>query len=257
MKYKIYALVDPRNNKVCYIGCTYQNLNKRFLQHLNPIKTNQSKLAKLVRFLKNKSMKLSIIEIDNCSTKEEMYEKEIFHISDYKKRGYELKNIQDGGQININDKQSYLKFKKTHLNNKELHNYLKGEEARLSLLKNYEVLNIYELIKKGYNNEELYELYKDKCSLSAIKAIRAGQTWKTFYKINLNFKVVSIKNYDKNSYKSYQKLKIVDLIIKGYSIKHINKWFKKISISDLKRVQTKQIWQPVWKVHEQISAYNK
>lgn len=256
-KYKIYGLIDPRTNKICYIGFTQQGLKKRLTQHLNPKPTNESKIAKLHRFLKSKNLKLTIVEIENCKSLEDMYDKEIYYISYYKNLGYKLKNIQDGGKIGVNSEESYNKFRKSMIKNKSDHNYLKGELNRLALLSNNEVLNIYNLIIKGYNNEDIYHFYKDKCKLSTIKAIRSGQTWKDLFNTNLNIKIPSIKSSSKDCYTGYQKLKIIDLINKDYELNHIHKWFNKISKSDLKRIKNKVIWNPVWKVYEQISAYNK
>ena len=108
-KYKIYGLIDPRTNKICYIGYTTQLLRKRLLQHLNPISGNRSKIAKLHRHLKKKDLKLLIVEIYNCENEDDMYNKEIFYISYFNKLGYNLKNIQEGGKITINNKESYLK----------------------------------------------------------------------------------------------------------------------------------------------------
>ena len=255
--YKIYGLIDPRTNKICYIGYTTQLLKTRLLQHLNPIPNNLSKIAKLHRYLKRNGLKLSIIEICNCKNEEEMYEKEIFYISHFKNIGYDLKNIQKGGKITINEEESYLKSKRTRLKNKKNYTTYRGENSPISLLTNNEVINIYNLIKKGYNNEDIYKFYNDKCTLSVIKAIRSGQNWKELFDINMKEFIPSIKSSSNECYTGYQKVKIVDLISKNYELCHIHKWFNKISKSDLKRIKNKIIWNPVWKVYKQISAYNK
>lgn len=230
---------------------------KRLSQHLNPILENKSKIAKLNRHLRKKDLKLSIVEVYNCKNEDEMYEKEIFYISYFNKLGYDLKNIQEGGKITINNEESYLKFKKTRLKNKEKHIVYRGENSSLSLLTNNEVLNIYLLIKKGYNNEDIYNFYNNKCTLSVIKAIRSGQNWKELFDIYMKNFISSIKSSSNNCYTGYQKVKIIKLINKGYSLDHINKWFNKVSKSDLKRIKNKVIWIPVWKVFEQISAYKE
>lgn len=256
-KYKIYGLIDPRTNKICYVGYTTQLLKSRLLQHLNPISQNLSKIAKLSKYLRKKNLKLSIVEICNCKNEEEMYEKEIFYISHFKELGYNLKNIQKGGKLTINEFESYLKFKKTRLKNKKNYGDYRGENSNCSLLKNNEVINIFNLIKKGYSNEDIYMFYKDRCTLSVIKSIRSGQNWKELFNIHMKVFISSIPSKNITSYRSYQKIKIIELINKNYELQHIHKWFKKISKSDLKRIKNKVIWKPVWKVYEQISAYNK
>lgn len=255
--YKIYGLIDPRTNKLCYIGYTTQTLKKRLRQHLNPKEENMCKIAKLQRYLNRYNKKLTIFEICNCKSEEEMYEKEIFYISHFKKLGYNLKNIQSGGKNTINDIESYKKFRKTHLKNKEFHNIKKCEESHLSKLSNNDVYEIYKLILKGYNNSDIFYYYKDKCKISCIKAIRNGKNWNSLFKEKLNIIIPSIKSSSNDCYTGYQKLKIIELIIKNYEIEHIQKWFNKVSKSDLKRIKNKNIWIPVWKTYEQISAYNK
>jgi hypothetical protein len=255
--YKIYGLIDPRSNKLCYIGYTTQTLKNRLRQHLNPKDENMSKIAKLQRYLNKYDKKLSIIEICNCKSEEEMYEKEIYYISHFKSLGYTLKNIQPGGKITINNNESYRKFKKTHLKNKEFHKIKKCEESHLSKLTNKDVLKIYKLIIKGYNNLDIIFYFKDKCKISCVKSIRNGKNWSSLFKSHLDIIIPSIKSSSNDCYTGYQKLKIIDLIVKNYELDHINKWFNKISKSDLKRIKNKNIWVPVWKSHEQISAYNK
>lgn len=251
-KYKIYGLIDPRTDKICYIGYTTQLLKSRLLQHLNPNSENKSNIAKLNRYLRKKDLKLKIIEIYDCKNEQEMYDKEIYYIAYYKKLGYKLKNIQEGGLITINNEESYLKFKKTRLKNKENHIIHRCENSVLTQFKNDEIINIYKLIKKGYNNEDLHKIYNTKCKLSAIKAIRSGKTWKELYNIYMKETISSIKSNSSDCYTGYQKIKIIDLINKNYELNHIQKWFNKISKSDLKRIKNKIIWKPVWKVYEQV-----
>jgi predicted GIY-YIG superfamily endonuclease len=77
--YKIYGLINPKTNKICYIGYTTQTLKRRLQQHLNPILENKSKIAKLSRSLKRQDLKLTIVEICQCIDVNDMYEKEIYY----------------------------------------------------------------------------------------------------------------------------------------------------------------------------------
>lgn len=255
--YKIYGLIDPRNNSICYIGMTTQNPKKRLRQHRSPIKSNESKIAKLQRHLIKKGMTLDIVILYDCSSKEEMYSKEIEIIKFYKDNNHKLYNLQEGGLNTANPKFSLLKGVKTRNKNGNAHNVPKGEECSSSILSNDDVLRIYSLIKKFYSNEEIYELYKDKCKISTIKVLRTGQNWKHLWSLHFTDVINSIKTLE-TGYNPRIKLKIVDLIKKGYAIEHIHSKFNKISISDLKRISEGKIWKPVVEIYRKnYSAFSK
>lgn len=245
MIYQIYGLIHPISNKICYIGYSTQKLKTRLTQHNNPKDSNMSKIAKLRRSLKKQNLKLSIVLLKNCSSEEEMYKEEIFYISFFKKDGFKLYNLQDGGKLTGNPLESYIRSKKSRVNNEYFYKDIKGEKHHLAILSEKDVLKIYTLIKSNYSNEEIFQKLKLKCSLSAIKAVRRGQTWKHLWEQHFTIVIKSLFNRP-GSYESLVKLKIIDLITKNYELIHINKHFSKISISDLKRIKEKQIWKPIW-----------
>lgn len=248
-KYKIYGLIDPRDNKICYIGVTIRTLKKRIQEHNNPIDTNLSKIAKLSRYLKNKNLQLNIILIDTAINKEEMYQKEIELIKHFRKINPKLKNIQDGGLITLNNKNSY---KRASIKMKDKKPKL-GENCNRSLLTKKDVLNIYDLIKQGQDNYNIYLLYKDKCKQSTIKAIRSGQNWNHLYNEYFNKFIPSIP-CSKNGLTGLNKIKILDMIINNMSNQVILNKYNKLSKSDLKRIINKTIWKKTWKIYEIISA---
>lgn len=257
IKFKVYGLVDPRNNKICYIGITRKLLKRRLYQHNNPSDNNLCKIAKLSRHLKGKQLKFNIVELESCKDEIGMYDKEIYYINLYKSLNYRLYNIQPGGKITINDAESYKRSSITKLKNKENYNYLKGEDSPHTELTDEIVINIFALIKKGYNNCDIQEYYNNKYNISIIKAIRSGQNFKHLFKKYLNLKIPSIKNSSDSSYTGYQKVEIIKLIENDNSIEEIHNIFNKISLSDLRRIKNKVIWKPVWKVFKIMSAISE
>lgn len=246
-KYLIYGLVDPRNNKICYIGMTSQKLKIRLRQHNNPKKDNLSKIAKLSRFLNKNKLKFSIVELYSCLDEQDMFEKEILFIKEYREKGYLLKNIQPGGLIcdNSYSSSSILRTsnKLKEYYNKNIHK--KGQDLYNSLFTDKEIIFIYKLIKDFYSNEEILKELNYKCKISAIKAIRTGSNWKHLWNKNFEEPIFSIKT-EKNGYSPRIKLKILDEIENGVDLNHISQKYKLLKKSDIKRICLKKLWTPVW-----------
>lgn len=98
--YSIYGLVDPRTNKVFYIGETTQLL-KRYRSHLLDVKNGAKQNGikkKYFAELKELGVKpfLKVFEID-IESKELAVEREGFYIQLYKSNGCDLINMNDGG----------------------------------------------------------------------------------------------------------------------------------------------------------------
>ncbi len=247
--FKLYGLIDPRTNKICYIGITKSTLKVRLRQHNSPKSTNEAPIAKLSRYLKVKKMNLSIVLLETTETQEEIFDKEIQYIKKYKQNGYKLKNVQAGGQLTGNALESILKGNKNYKINKELglHKNLKGENNPISIFTNEQVLKIYKLIKKFYSNEEIIDKMDLKCRNTVIQAIRSGQNWKHLWVENFNEMIPAIF-MTKNGIKPREKLLAIDLMIKGYSLDHIGKKFPRIKY-DIYKVRDKKIWVKVWEVY--------
>lgn len=99
-KVYIYALIDPRNNNIRYVGKTIE-LNKRFWAHKND--KNKSHKVNWIKSLKGLDPKLIVLDI--CSSKDwEFWEQ--YWISQCKTWGFKLTNLTDGGAGSIRRKQS-------------------------------------------------------------------------------------------------------------------------------------------------------
>lgn len=251
--YLVYGLIDPRTNKVCYIGMTRQKLSKRLQQHNNPIESNLSIVAKVARRLQRDNLKFESVILQKCKSQEHMESEEIRIIAEYRSDKRRIYNIQDGGKLC-----DYTKFAESTRRQKEttakrralgLIKPLNGEANGFSILTEKEVLEIYYMMKKGYTNQEIHVKYATS-KISAIKALRSGQNWKWLWDQNFTEPIPSLASMP-SGYPSYVKIKIVEYLDKGYSIKQINRRFKNLKNSDLKRISERKLWIPVWKFYDQ------
>lgn len=99
IKYIIYKLVDPTDNRIRYIGLTFNSLKMRLKSHLS----EPGKSHKIYWIKKLKKMGLSpIIESveSDISTYEEACEKEIYYIEYFRSLGCDLTNMASGGNKN-------------------------------------------------------------------------------------------------------------------------------------------------------------
>lgn len=96
--YYIYILIDPRSNKIRYVGKTI-DLNRRSIKHISEAKRNKYTTAKdnWIRKLLSLDLKPIMQTIDICKTKLESSNLEIYYIQKLKKEGVELYNSTEGG----------------------------------------------------------------------------------------------------------------------------------------------------------------
>ena len=98
-KHYIYALIDPRDNKLKYVGYSV-NPKRRLREHTNLIKINRrrNKAHNWCLHLYNNKMKpvMKILEI--CGSIEHGAKREDYWIRFFRKKGCDLKNTSDGGK---------------------------------------------------------------------------------------------------------------------------------------------------------------
>jgi group I intron endonuclease len=100
MKYIVYALVNPINHEVFYVGKSSSGLS-RPKHHFIPSVLNKSNLPvhNKIKSLKNKGYEPYIEVIEDCNTEEELNIAETYYIYKFKKdEGYSLKNLTTGGE---------------------------------------------------------------------------------------------------------------------------------------------------------------
>jgi group I intron endonuclease len=98
-KYTIYKLIDPRNQKIRYIGLTFNSLKHRLNSHCH--EKGKSHKINWVQSLIKIGLKpiIDIVE-DGLETYESACEKEIFYISKFSNEGHDLTNSCSGGNKN-------------------------------------------------------------------------------------------------------------------------------------------------------------
>lgn len=101
----IYALVDPREpDHVRYIGLTVISILVRLKGHIDQAKRNKDEWHKsrwIRKLLADEILpEVRVVEAGTW-TKEEMCQREIEHIADYRSRGHRLTNMTKGGESTL------------------------------------------------------------------------------------------------------------------------------------------------------------
>ena len=112
---------------------------------------------------------------------------------------------------------------------------LKGEENVTSIFKEEEILFIYSLIKEFYTNEDIISKVEEKfgkyIKRTNLSQIRLGKNWNHLFKEHFTEGIPSLKNFSFNSYNGKVKMRIVELLDKGYPPKSLCRFFKKINLN--------------------------
>lgn len=244
--YKVYGLIHPLTNKICYVGVTRQKLSKRLYQHNNPKKENSSYVAKAKRSLKEQ--KFEIVLLRKFDNEEDMYNYEIFLIKHFREIGHKLYNLQKGGIEGTNPPKSVSKMLATRQGNNKWKPF-RGEEAYNSVLTTEDILKIYNRIKEFKSNQEIMKEFNIKST--HISSIRRGTLWNHLWKKHLNMYIPSIKD-SVNS--TEDKIKIIELFNKGYTSYEVHKLYPNINRFDLERVQRRELWKTVWRIFDNYST---
>ena len=108
--YKIYALYDKRNGNIGYIGATNQRLQDRLSSHKTDYHRNYSCSSKeFISQIGEENLEIRLIE--ECQSKEEMWQREEYWTNFYNER-YNLVNIRIGQK---HAKSSIEKNRKSHI----------------------------------------------------------------------------------------------------------------------------------------------
>lgn len=112
----IYGLIDPRTNKIRYIGQTIQSLKNRLNGHIGDAKYNRYNRRKenWIKSLFKLKLEPLIEIIEECS-KEKLNERESYWISYYNDN--DLTNLTPGGDNSYNS-DNYIQYKERYWNNK-------------------------------------------------------------------------------------------------------------------------------------------
>lgn len=241
--YKVYGLIDPRYNKICYIGFTSNLLSARLSQHNNPTFNNQTPIAKLSRFLKRENKNLDIVLLAEFKTENDALNSEKEFIKFFESQKTILKNVGEGGEKNLilNNKSRKKVVNTWWVDNPKF--------VPKEILKN-DLPSIYKMIKMFYTNQEIIKTLDLNCSISSMTAVRNGVSFKEEWKKHFKKPIPSFFKNGNDGISGRFKYLIVRLIDKGYDVEHISRKFPRIK-GDLNRIRNKEIWKKVWVVYEQ------
>lgn len=94
----VYALIDPQNDFVRYVGkTTNSRLGKRFYEHCSQLKSRNHR-TNWIRKLLRLGHKPKIETLEEYPTWIEAKNAEIFYISYFKYLGFDLVNETEGGE---------------------------------------------------------------------------------------------------------------------------------------------------------------
>lgn len=91
----IYALIDPRNDQVRYIGKA-NNPEERYTNHFNSARDKNTHKRNWINSVRNDGYRPELLILDQVSVSEWVYW-EIFYISLFKTLGFDLVNYTSGG----------------------------------------------------------------------------------------------------------------------------------------------------------------
>jgi group I intron endonuclease len=99
MKHKIYVLIDPKTNKIRYVGQTTKQINVRLYNHIYKAKKSNHKTTHKntwIKSLLNENLR-PIIELIDVVGENDWKEVEKNYISLYREKSHDLLNISEGG----------------------------------------------------------------------------------------------------------------------------------------------------------------
>lgn len=254
----LYVLIDPRDDKVCYVGITMQSFQDRLNQHRNPVRGNNTRIAKLQKHLKSIGLTIQG-EVLAKGSEEFISILEKYCISGFwKYLGKDsLKNHLIGGRDSFGiDLESLEKRRKTTLERKKQGFYesREGEKSSSNKLTEYQILEIYKLIRQFYSNSEILDMLELDIGLTGLNQIRHGKSWKYLWEQEGMIVIPSLKK-EKGGLSSPNKIKVLTDIENGTSIEDIKQRYQ-LQTTDIKRIKDKILWKPVWDIYNNYFKIN-
>lgn len=94
----VYALIDPRNRAVRYVGKSHRTARRRLRRHLAPCYLRgHTHKERWIRRLMRLGLEPRIIVLERCSSPESLSAREIWWIARYRALGADLTNATPGG----------------------------------------------------------------------------------------------------------------------------------------------------------------
>ena len=242
MSIGIYKITNPKGK--VYVGQSI-HLEKRKINYKKLKCKKQFKLYNsLIKYGWDKH-KFEILE--ECEI-EILNEREIYWGMKLNVLGQNGLNLKIGGANGKFCEESKKKISLTRLNHPNL-NIPSGHNHPNSLLTENQVIQIYNLIKKYYSNNEIIEKLNLPIQSGSITNIRYGITWNFLWHDHFKLPYPGFPSRH-NGVPFRVKMKIIELIDKGYTVEHISKWIKRVNKYDIKYASTQKIWKNVWKIYK-------
>jgi group I intron endonuclease len=244
MNVGIYKITSP-SGKI-YIGQS-TDLEKRE----NDYKILKcEKQPKLYNSLKKYGWENHTFEIIEKCRLDQLNKREIYwglHYDVLEEKGL---NLRLGNANGLCSEETKQKISQTRLNHPNL-NASCGENHPNVILTEKQVIEIYKLIKKYYSNNEIISLLNLNIQSGSITNIRYGITWNHLWH---KFFTIPYPGFPskKNGVSFRIKIKIIELLDKGYEIEHISKWIKRVNKYDIKYASEGKIWKKVWYIYKQL-----
>lgn len=167
----IYALVDPRDNKIRYVGKA-NNPKERYKNHINPSRDKNTHKRNWLNLVRSLGYKPELLILDHVDIKEWRFW-EIFYIDLFKSYGFELVNHTIGGDgASYGNQTSYKKGMIPHNkgvpmseeSKNKIRDKLRGipniscRKPILKLDKDYNIIEKYESIEDATRSSNGYYL---------------------------------------------------------------------------------------------------
>jgi hypothetical protein len=94
----VYALLDPSDHLVRYVGMTVESADRRRKRHIYTSKRRETHCARWVRSLTKAGLEPEILVLEEVDDPLALPKREIFWIALYRKHGADLTNLSDGGE---------------------------------------------------------------------------------------------------------------------------------------------------------------
>lgn len=242
MSIGIYKITNPKGK--IYVGQTL-NLEKRIIDYEKMKCHKQHKIYNSLKKYGWGAHKFEIIE--ECESNM-LNEREIYWGTYYGVLGDKGLNLKIGNSNGKFNEEVKKKISLTRINHPNL-NIPCGEKHPNVILSENEVIKIYNLIKRYYSNNEILSKLNLNIKSGSITNIRYGITWNNLWHEHFTYPYPGFPSKI-NGVPFRIKMKIIELLDKGYEVDHIAKWIKRVNKYDIKYASTKKIWKNVWKIYE-------
>ena len=163
----IYCITNKINNKI-YIGQS-NSVFTRWGEHTKTAYSNNKRKSLIHKAIKKYGVESFTFEILKLCEIEKLNELEIYYIKEFKKQGFTLYNLTDGGKT-TSDK-------------------MWGETNPNAILTDEEIYDIRERYNNKENKKDVYNIYKDKITFNGFSCI-----WCGFSRKNIHMDVYTEEN---------------------------------------------------------------